>query len=220
MTLRRPSPGFTLLELLIGLALVGLILSLVFAGLRLGTRSWDAGEQRMAESSGRAQLLAFLRVALEQAYPYRWQDGGATHAAFFGLPDALAFVGPLPNHAGLGGRYLVVLRLEEGEEGQDLVLRWRPPEAGARDFSDLDEAPRVVLAKSVQGLEFAYFGSAGEAEAPAWGDQWNQREALPRLVRLRILPGHTAAWPDLVVALRNQPADIGGTAAGKDCVLC
>ena len=42
--------GFTLLELLIAMSLLGFILALLFAGMRLGARSWDAGEARVEKS--------------------------------------------------------------------------------------------------------------------------------------------------------------------------
>ena len=39
------SPGFTLLELLISLTIIGLILVIVFGALRIGARAWEKGER-------------------------------------------------------------------------------------------------------------------------------------------------------------------------------
>jgi len=76
--------GFTLLELLIGMTLVGFILSLLFAGLNLGTRSWEAGEKRMVTSSRQAVVVGFIRRALEQTYLLRWRMDDEDQLAFAG----------------------------------------------------------------------------------------------------------------------------------------
>ncbi|MBL8254338.1 MAG: type II secretion system protein, partial [Candidatus Competibacter sp.] len=53
--------GFTLLELVVAITLVGLILVVLYSGLRLGLNGSDSGEQR-AEATNRLRLAyEFLR---------------------------------------------------------------------------------------------------------------------------------------------------------------
>ena len=42
----RSQSGFTLLELVVAITLMGLVLVMLYSGLRLGLTSWDNGEQR------------------------------------------------------------------------------------------------------------------------------------------------------------------------------
>ena len=71
---RRPA-GFTLLELVVAITLIGLILVVLYGGLRLGLNGTDSGEQR-AEASNRLRLVQeFLRRQLAQSMTvYRTND--------------------------------------------------------------------------------------------------------------------------------------------------
>ena len=64
---RLAQSGFTLLELLIAITLMGLILVVLYSGLRLGLNSSESGGQR-AEATDRLRLVhEFLRRQLAQS---------------------------------------------------------------------------------------------------------------------------------------------------------
>ena len=54
--------GFTLIELLIAITLLGLLMVMLTGGLRLGTRAWDVGETRLANTA-----------RLQATQDFRWQ---------------------------------------------------------------------------------------------------------------------------------------------------
>ncbi len=59
--------GFTLLELLVAITLLGLLMAALFGGLRLGARVWETGETRL-DASARVQIVQdFLRQRLAEA---------------------------------------------------------------------------------------------------------------------------------------------------------
>ena len=58
---RFQQAGFTLLELLIAMTLLGMILVLLFGGLRLGVRSWDASQKQVDSLNSVRSLESFLR---------------------------------------------------------------------------------------------------------------------------------------------------------------
>lgn len=200
----RRSQGFTLLELLIGMTLVGFILSLLFAGLNLGTRSWEAGEQRMATSSRQAVVVDFIRRAIEQTYPLRWRVEEEDRLAFAGEAESLRFVGTVAMHDGASGNHLIALDLAEGETGRDLVMRWQLPDPGAPGFEPIEQAEPKVLIKAVKGMALAYFGAQSETEDPAWHDQWLDQETPPELIRLQLTMENGETWPDIVAAPRAR----------------
>lgn len=95
--------GFTLIELLIAMTLLAFILTLLFAGLRLGSRSWDAAELRTGESERLRVAHGVIRNELAQAYPMKWRNVVDAGIAFSGEADAVRFVAPLPVRIGEGG---------------------------------------------------------------------------------------------------------------------
>jgi general secretion pathway protein J len=154
--------GFTLVELLIALALTSVLLTLVFNGLRLGSRTADAIEARTRGAQDLHLAALFVRRQLEQAQP----------VAFEGEPQAMRFVAPLPAHFGAGGLHWFSLRVIDAAGGKDLVLshelfqgeKWQRFGAGAPQTT--------VLAHGLQRAEFDYVR--------------DEKEMLPRLVRLRL----------------------------------
>lgn len=200
----RRSQGFTLLELLIGMTLVGFILSLLFAGLNLGTRSWEAGEQRMVTSSRQAVVVDFIRRAIEQTYPLRWRVGEEDRLAFAGEAESLRFVGTVAMHDGASGNHLIALDLVDGETGRDLAMRWQLPDPGAPGFEPIEQAEPKVLIKAVKEMALAYFGAQSETEDPAWHDQWLDQKTPPELIRLQLTMENGETWPDIVAAPRTR----------------
>jgi general secretion pathway protein J len=198
--LKLDQRGFTLLELLIGLSLLGLMLVLLFGGLRLGFRSWDAGEERFESSSQLGVVQSFLRRQLSQIYPLRWKAAAERPVAFLGESHAVRFAGQISSQFGLAGVHLIVLEQERGEEGEELIMRWRRPNREMQDFSAVQEGEKAVLVKHVKEVAFAYYGAENEQTEPVWQEEWKFDQRLPSLIRLRVTRDDDQPWPDIVVA--------------------
>ena len=194
--------GFTLLELLIGMTLVGFILTLLFAGLRLGTQSWEVGDRRMVSSSRQAIVIDFIRRALEQTYPLRWPIDGEEQLAFAGEADSLRFVGSISTHSGVLGNHLLSLDLADGEIGRDLVIRWQLPDPREPGFEFPEAANQKVLVKAIKSMNLAYFGAKTDLEEPAWHDQWLLQKTPPELIRLQLILENGETWPYIVASTR------------------
>jgi general secretion pathway protein J len=193
------SPGFTLLELLIAITLLGLLMAALFGGLRLGARAWERSEERLDESSRLQVVQNFLRDRLAQAYPLETEDEtGRFVLVFEGAEDAVRFVTLMPEFLGTGFAELVVT-VDEQSEFKDLVVQWRR----FAFPTELEEGePQVkVLLEDVEALEIAYYGALGEGEPAIWQERWQGSRALPELVRLRVVfpPDDPRSWPDLIV---------------------
>ena len=220
--------GFTLLELVIALSLVGIIAVLLFGGLRLGGRFWERVDQVGERAAGMSSAQALLRRTLGQArLTYRILDEEQVVSLFSGNSGRLDFVAALSRHVGLPGLYLLRLQAVGSDAGQQLVLtrwllhpevlageggnpRWSLEEVGPQDGAeaqvalDVGEAEgaafgRTQLLEGLDAVTFSYYGQKQDETEPAWHEDWIGQQALPRLVRIRLVQtGH--GWPDLVVA--------------------
>ncbi len=206
----RRERGFTLLEMLIAMTLLGLLMLGLFGGLRLGARVWEAGDAQSADRARIEAVQRFIRTYLSQARPLTAADRtGDDVVSFIGRRDRLDFTAVLPVHLSAGGFEHVALTLANLDDGDGLVLEHGPLQRrddGRAELFRLDEAETAVLLKNLAAVEFSYYGSRESGEDAEWTDRWDDDQRLPLLVRIRIeFPGSDRRiWPELTVALRIQ----------------
>src|SRR5581483_3992694 len=90
--------GFSLLEMLIAMSLFGLVATLLFGGLHIGTRVMESGGRHSEQASRLSVAFEFLRGQLAQALPIERAGGerieGKKPVEFEGNPDSVAFIAP------------------------------------------------------------------------------------------------------------------------------
>lgn len=203
---RHRQAGFTLVELLVALVLLGMISVALFGGLRFGARAWEAGSERQDAVHQVQAVQGFLRGRLAQAV--RTAERDENEPGFRGEAQRLRFAAPMPPYLGLGGYYIFDLGIREADAGPSLVLQWRLQRAEEPLDPEATEEQTKVLLEGVESIAFAYYGAPeGEREA-RWHDRWADGQRLPRLVALEVTfpRGDTRPWPRWVAALRTTGA--------------
>jgi general secretion pathway protein J len=186
--MRRHAAGFTMIELVVAMALLGVMMVLMYSGLSFSLRSWDAGESNGRRTADRRIGENFLRRELAELFPMRFKDPMTVKVAFLGEPTKLKFVSSRPAGVTQGGLSLVGVEVENGANPRErhLVMRRAMPDDEAKDFGPLDHAERTVLIEDVESVKFDYFGTENDFTDPKWYDTWPYPERIPRLVRVRI----------------------------------
>lgn len=192
--IHRQPGGFTLLEVLVALVVLGFMMAGLAQGVRFGTRAWDTQARVIAERGELDAVDRALRRLIERMAPGRDREPAGVR----GEADRLAFTSELPLAASAIARAADVAILVGGGR---LVLRWTP-HLHARRLGPDPVPTEEVLLHGVARVEFAYWAPAG-----AWTSVWSER-APPALVRVRVVfpEGDRRRWPDIVAApLRERP---------------
>ncbi len=212
---RSNAAGFTLLELLVAMTVLGVLTGLLATGLSFGTRVWEREQKQLEQWAELQTVQDVIRRTLGQAWPLTVATASGTpDAGFVGDSTSIGFFGPPPAQSLAGGVYRYGLLRRPGPEGVSLVLTWRlhSPDGAQRKgkrgkaaFMRRDDSAddkEVVLADRLVNAAFSYFGTDEEGGRPGWRDRWQNPAKLPLLVRMHVeFPtGDRRSWPDLVVA--------------------
>jgi general secretion pathway protein J len=218
---RARAAGFTLLETVIALTLLAMMLGLLFAGLRMGVRAWDAGTGRGDRADQLLLTYSFVRKELSAAFPWRFKDPLAVRLAFTGERERVRFVSMRPAELGGGGLAFVSFEMQApkaAERAGRLVMRRAPARQDAKDFGSVESAEAFTLSEGVTDLRFEYYGAENDTAKPAWTDKWEFPQRLPSHVRLVMKSGELEL-PEVVVALGiGEEAGCYETNFQRNCV--
>jgi general secretion pathway protein J len=191
----RGSAGFTLLEIVVALAVFGFLLVGLSQTVRFGLTAW---RQDARMSYGKTDFEAVdrsLRSIVENLAP----GDDAALPPIDGSASTLAGVTRLR----VPGSGLAPVRVEAGlaVSGRRLVLRWRP----YHHWVPLGPPPPPIETELMSGiarLQIAYWQRTG-----VWGASWHEPD-LPLLIRFQVIfAGEDAPrWPEIIVApLLSRP---------------
>ena len=199
MTERLRESGFTLLEILVSLTVLGLLMVGLNQGVRTGLDLWNMQSQQMKGTTELDTTFRLLRTLLTDIprNPTTPINSGtpALAIAFDGRADQISFVGDLPTGLGDVRRADITITLRENS----LLVAWKPHR---HEFATT--TPVVAESKLMSGaerLEFAYFGVTSPGSAGSWVTEW-AGPTIPELIRIRLglVKAGVRRWPDLIVA--------------------
>jgi len=192
--------GFTLLEVVIALAIVGALLAVAFGGLRVGLAAWQKGEDRAEAHQHARALMTLLARSIGSAYPYRIapEDAPEPLVQFDGYADRLSFVAlaaPFPLAASVA---FTAVSFAGGDAG-GLIVR----ERALPNRQIFAEAGVVFRDPEVTTLGFRYLRPEGD-----WEDRWDGavEAELPAAVQVSLgttRRDRAAAFPPMTISLRT-----------------
>ncbi|MER2268233.1 PulJ/GspJ family protein [Methylobacterium oxalidis] len=184
--------GFTLVEMLVSLALMALIAVLLVQALQ-ATGIVAARAARIGAQEDVQVVREHLRRMLSEPAARR---GDGTRAPFLGAPDRMVAVIAGNREAERGAELRVALALRpRADAGFDLVET-----RGLAYGSEVPGEPELLLDR-VAGLRLQFFGAADAAGQQRWQAGWARRDRNPALVEITVdfPPRDRRRWPPLVV---------------------
>ena len=202
--------GLTLVELLVVLAVLGLLSVLATAGLHAAAQGWQSIVRHNVEREELQATSQQLCRLLTQIYPAKVRNNNSPAATaatmtsataatdmttaaaamtsakagatvrFYGDARRMVFLAPLAPRFGASDMVLYTLRF--ADDGT-LRISWRldRPQAGSVESPARAED---VIAGIANGT-FDYYGQREEGGETGWWTTWTEQQRLPRLIRVR-----------------------------------
>ncbi len=205
---RVAQSGFTLVEILLVMTLMGMIMTLAFGGLRSVTRSTDRADELIQEQTHLRATQQFLHRQLARSLPLNYLvDDDDQFYVFEGERDRIQFVAPMPGYLGAGGPQVQELSLERSHNGYELVFR-HVPLLAYEDGIMRDVEPFTLL-RGLDDGEFLFMSLDRDGRLSDWEDEWESPEEIPVAITLDLEFAEDAlvTWPMLTISMR-----IDGTA--------
>lgn len=188
--------GFTLLELLISLTIMGVILVIIFGSLRIGARAWEKGEADVEAQQRERVVLDLVKGQIASICDREIEVDDDTSYVFKGDERTMAFMSRLPAvpTTRTGMVYVKYVIHSGSERGKTLgfyeqdVVSMRS--GGIRE--DPDEADFYVLIPEAHHIAFDYLKQPEtESFSPDWQRTWDPEsdEGFPMAVRMTFQRG-------------------------------
>src|SRR5436309_9756332 len=198
------SLGFTLLEIILAMAIVGMMSLAIYRFVQSNLIAMRASSQASAAEAP----YGGLRDLLTEQWQGLPQGRGGLSGEPFKLNDrqrdeirwkCSAGSGLLTRYA--GGEFMVLLRLQPQSEKSDQLdlglLRKPADDTGAGP----ERESWVPLIKNVRSLQIGYF----EPRLNSWVDRWTDSARLPRLVKLTIGRTDSSVPWEAIIPISRTP---------------
>jgi len=192
--------GFTLLEMIVALAISGLLVTLAYGSLRIGIRSWEASQTRVEQSDAMRIGWQFLQRSLIEAKAVTDPLQNTSNLLFSGTSTTLSFVADMPSHLGLGGLYVIQIAPQGNQDLQLKLSRTLLSEYKQRNTENRPQ--QAILVDELNHIDIAYYGQLNEKGSAGWHSTWLEQKTLPQLVRLDIKQADGKSWPTLTAHLQ------------------
>jgi len=184
------SRGFTLVELLVAMTVLGLLMGVAFGSVRMGSRSLAAGITRADQTEDGRATGELLRRQFAELVPLRWKDGDRELLAFVGTADYLRFIAPAPDALAHGGLLTVSVTTARTADRHEVWVGVSAFDPGSDEWQVPAPFAKTRLAADLDETSISYFGTRDRRGAPQWHDEWPvDSSQYPQAVKLTLRAG-------------------------------
>jgi prepilin-type N-terminal cleavage/methylation domain-containing protein len=205
--------GFTLVELVIALAILAMIAGSVAAGIRLAVGSIERGEAVAHDAARHRAALGIVERALMSADPLPIPVGDNTTAFFVGQEKSVRFLTAGAPAVQGGGLRLISFFERTGGGGNGIAMATASPfRVGGAESWEGTEKPRFLVPGAGE-LAFSYSAGPTKEGSWEWLPSWDMKEKgrLPAAVRVEFsVPSPSGPRKTAFVV----PVPVGGGAGG------
>jgi general secretion pathway protein J len=208
--------GFTLIEVLVSLALAGLIIGLLGNTIYSFSQGWTRQSAIVEKQDMIRRGIGILRRDLRSLQRVSVAGINPPQLVFSAHADLLSFVTLVPGYSVKQGPVFVRYAIERRGGSRKLirrVARYRPTVAPAA----VAYRNAVEIVSGYPDLEFSF--KSQKPGAQSWKSSWLRTDALPGLVRLRFSAGGGAHYPSALISIHARAEQACVVALGPPCTI-
>ncbi len=180
----KKNNGYTLIELLISVTMIGIIIVIIGLAMRLGLRTVDSGERRIGSLERFRASLNIVDSQIQSALVIATQEEAGQTFLFKGDGLSMQFPSNYSLWSGRRGYVMVSYKVMSDAWGkQELHVEesatGEPGRGDVRLFDFLDH------------IYFEYFYKGPTDEKGTWTDQWSGTDTMPDKIRLHLVNGRS-----------------------------
>lgn len=176
------SGGFTLLEMLISITILGIIVLIITGATRLGYRSVDSGERKIESNERLRTSLNLIESQIQSEIPLTYDDEDDSKKYYFkGSRDSLQFSTNSSLLSGQRGYVLASYRVAPEQSGKQVLYV-------AENSVGLENKTETKLLEFDQ-IYFEYFYKDPTAEQGAWVTKYPDDTTIPEKIAVHMVQG-------------------------------
>jgi len=172
--------GFTLLELLISLVMIGVIAIIITGAIRLGIRTVNTGETKIDHLERTRASFNIIDSQIQSQIPLTFEENGEKKYYFHGDRGSLQFS---TNYSLWGGQkgYVLVRYTVESDDMRKQFL------AVSENIIGTNNNREARLFPAVDAIHFEYFFKDPTEEKGKWVDKWTDTANIPEKVKFHLI---------------------------------
>ena len=208
-----PQGGYTLLEVLITLSVVGFLSLGLVANIGLGARVWERTDSRSDAISQSTALERVFRQHVDAAVPIEIGDvAGDVRVFFEGDPRHLRFFSEVANPTSGSGIFGVDIEIVIEAPDARIVFRRGYAAFGRNDLAGSKSWDVFTLDLAVASPRFVYLAPDETGRELIWQESWRNQFDLPHLVSLSFDEASSAASDETSAAAIIEAPDLNWSA--------
>jgi general secretion pathway protein J len=179
---KKLEKGFTLLELIISITLLGIIVLVVMGATRLGFRSVDSGERKVESLERLRTSLSIIESQIQSEIPLTYDDEGSRKYYFKGSRESMQFSTNSSLLNGQRGYVLASYRVAADVDGKQALYL-------SENSIGMENRTETRLLEGFDELYFEYFYTPPATEEGTWVAEWSDDATMPEKVSVHMVQG-------------------------------
>jgi general secretion pathway protein J len=174
--------GFTLLELMISLVMIGVIALIITGAMRLGVRAVNTGEKKIDYLERTRTSFNIIDSQIQSQIPLSYEVDGEKRYYFQGDKGSLQFPTNYSIWGGQKGYVIVRYKVESDDTGKQFL-------SVSENIIGMKNNRESSLFSAVDAIRFEYFFKDPTEEKGKWVDTWTDSANIPEKIKLHLTYG-------------------------------